>query len=78
MNTALFCVGQANDDPHYFDHPPSWWEEQRWLAYAGCLTAFLGVLVDREFGLDNGLRIAQTMEALNAEIHEWGESPRSS
>jgi hypothetical protein len=78
MNTALYSVAQSNDDPCYFDGSPPWWEEQRWLAYAGCMTASLGVLVDREFGQGNGLRIAQTMEALNAEIHKWGESPRPS
>jgi len=69
LNTALVSI--VTRDAQSLDGPPPWGEEQSWLAYAGCLTAGLGVLVDREYGLGRGVQLASIANDLNQELLKW-------
>jgi hypothetical protein len=77
LNTALHAVALRKDSQS-LDGPPSWGEEQRKRsAYASCLTAGLSVLVDPEYNLGQGMRIASIADGLNQELLKWNFGKRS-
>lgn len=74
LATAAFSLVPIDGNIGSLDAPPPWGEEQSWLAYAGCLTAGLALLVDNEFQLGHKLAIAGVMFRLNEEIAKWHPS----
>ncbi len=69
LNSAVHAGSATRED---FDTPPAWGEEQRWLAYAGCITAALSLAIRAKCGEPSASNLASLLFQLNQEQYKWG------